>query len=182
MSNILRYHFGKNKRDFKASEHLIGASIHRVDATADAVIERVSQIPWGWINKDVYGHDALEKRLKHPDVALYDLCIDDRAIGYALIVPPKDSLTAKFYGATGQKSVIEIENLALFPSKEGKGRGWAFFELVMSKLYETHDDVYWSQSETNFPTLKEYYERKGMTFLGQDHVKDFTQQHNSAVA
>ncbi len=43
----------------------------------------------------------------------------------------------------------------------------------MDKLFEQYDNVYWSQSETNHPTLAEYYKRKGMVYLGTDEQEDF---------
>ncbi|MCV6545673.1 MAG: hypothetical protein OIF56_00045 [Cohaesibacter sp.] len=80
------------------------------------------------------------------------------------------------------KSVIEIENLALFPKEEGGGRGWQFFSLVMDRLYEDFDTIYWSQSSTNYATLKDYYIRKGMTYLGANRVPDFREKTSPPVA
>lgn len=188
MTSILKHHFSMSGAQFR-SRHAADAGprrdvwIEEKTPTVEGVIDRVSRIPWGWINKEIYDRDVLSRRLAEPGVRLFDLCAkgEKQPIGYALIVPPERKLKHRFWGAANDQSVIEIENLALFPGHEGQGRGWSFFQLVMAQLYRDYDIVYWSQSSTNFPTLKAYYERQGMSFRGSDEVPDFRQRRTAEV-
>lgn len=174
MGNILRYHFAMARNDFPKhrSKGREGLSIPEVTPTLNGVIERVSLIPWGWGNKELYSPEKLEQRLQSPQMRLFNLCENGEVIGYALTSPATH--VKAFNAIASNQSIIELENLALFPNNEGNGKGWAFFTLVMDELYKEYDAVYWSQSETNHPHLKDYYIRKGMNYLGADSVPDFT--------
>ncbi|MCV6576171.1 MAG: hypothetical protein OIF58_10600 [Cohaesibacter sp.] len=183
MSNsILRYHFAMSKDRFPVhrEQPREALSIEPVPLSVNAILARVERIPWDWINKEIYDPATLSRRIQHPDMALFDLLDEGKPVGYAIISPA--SHPKAFNAAAKGKSVIEIENLALFPKEEGGGRGWQFFSLVMDQLYENFDTVYWSQSSTNYATLKDYYIRKGMSYLGADRVPDFRQKALSPVA
>ena len=187
MSSILKHHFAMSRdafsarrRDWEAPRD--GLWIKLVLANADLVLDRVGRIEWGWINKEIYDGPALANRLKDPHTRLYDLYDGDRAVGYALIVAPERRLKQRFWGAAQNQSVIEIENLALYPGEESGGRGWSFFQLVMTELYKRYDDVYWSQSSSNYPTLFDYYKRQGMEHLASDEVADFRERKEGKVA
>ena len=76
---------------------------------------------------------------------------------------------------SGPINPAEIENIALF--KPGSGQGSRYLHLVLNELFQDgHDAVYLNTSESNFPTLPDFYRRSGMTDLGQDEVEDFNKR------
>ncbi len=185
MTSTLKHHFAMTRPVFQVRQETwrppaAGLRIEATAATVTSVRDRVGRIPWGWINKEIYDPPVLAGRLRDPNTRLYDLYDGDRAVGYALIVAPERSLTQRFWGAANDQSVIEIENLALYPGEEGGGRGWSFFQLVMSDLYRSYDTVYWSQSSSNYETLFDYYTRQGMRHLATDEVADFRERRAPA--
>jgi len=136
-----------------------------------ALLEEVGG-PWGWTCQERYREGPLRRRLGEPETRLLMLREGEREIGYALIVGVGQAIKDRFWPVANQPSVIEIENLGLFPGEEGSGRGWSFFEMIMTDLFESHDVVYWTMSSTNYPTLLDYYRRHGMQLLAQDEVPD----------
>ena len=178
MKSILQYHFAMGHDDFlkrsnkQESRHAL-LSIKRHDPSPEAILERVNRIEWGWIRKELYDRDVLQRRAAHPETRLYDLYDGEKRVGFTVVAKISDDLKRRFWAAAENKNIIEIECLALYPGEEGKGRGWGFFELVMRELYRDYDIVYWAQSGSNYPTLKAYYERQGMTYLGQNEMPDF---------
>ena len=181
MSDIFQNHFLLYKEDFlQHRKEVEGLSIKSVELTSEFVLNRVEKIQWGWINKKIYFPEVLEERIKNPQMKLFDLYDGEQNVGYVLISPPAHPYDVK--GAVNDNSVIEIENIALYPSQEGKGRGWAFISLIMDEIYKTYDTVYLSQSHTNYPTLKAFYLRHGMTFLGIDSYPDFNPPQRQKIA
>lgn len=183
MSSIIKNHFSIDKKTYKRSVlsgHFRTAwdnlSIEEVRPTYEdfkPMLDLVST-KWYWSGKDIYEEETLRTRLAHPETRLFHLKDGDEKVGYALIVSTEGTgLKDRFWKASGNKRVVEIENLALFPGQEGGGRGKAYFEMLFKDLFQKYDVVYWSMSSTNYPTLLEFYKRMGMTLLAQDPVKDF---------
>lgn len=177
MSNILRYHFIMPAKDFPTNREEPSSSvvIKRVTPTVEGIQERVGAIEYGWIGKDsLYSDEALEARLH--EIGLYDLYDadlpeDHPPIGYAIETKPSHPMA--FNAVAKGETIIELENVAFYRGHRGKGKGWQYFTKIMDGLFEKFDNVYWSQSSTNHATLKDYYIRKGMTYLGADSQKDF---------
>jgi len=175
MNKILRHHFAMSAADFPAhrEEPTNSVIIQEIVPTAKGVQERVGAIEYDWINKDyLYGDEALERRIG--GLRVLDLYDGKQNIGYALICPPEHPKA--FQSAANGEQIIEIENLAFYEGHRGHGKGWQYFTKVMDELFSQYDHVYWSQSETNHATLKDYYERKGMNYLGSDIQDDFREQ------
>jgi len=132
---------------------------------------------WHWSAQERYNDGSLTVKLTHPETALFEL-MDDSAssinpIGYTFVTAPDTSVKERFWGAANHP-VIEVENLGLFPTHEGGGRGKAYFEMLFERYFKDYETVYWSQHETHSPTLKRFYQEKmGMTLLGIDNVPDF---------
>lgn len=174
MNRILRHHFAMSASDFPQhrEEPTNSVIVKEVTPTVKGVQDRVGAIEYDWINKDyLYSDDALEARLN--GLRVLDLYDNDKYIGYAIICPPEHPKA--FQSAATGETTIEIENLAFFEGHRGHGKGWQYFTKVMDNLFSQYDHVYWSQSDTNHATLKEYYKRKGMNYLGSDEQDDFRQ-------
>lgn len=126
---------------------------------------------WDWDKQPRYQGQSLRSKLADPQAALYLLKDGKDSIGYAFVASPSGTLQNRFFQ---NASVIEFENLGMFPGYEGGGRGKKYFEMLFAEYFRTHDHVYWSQHETHSPTLKRYYQEKlGMELLDQDLVPDF---------
>ena len=184
MSTIEKYHYEKDKKTYERQvaqgmlrvEWPEGLSVREVEPTLEnfmPLINRVS-LKWHWNRQERYNDGSLEAKLAHPETRLFELCDGDKAVGYAFITSPGQSLKDRFWDAARNERVIEIENLGLFPGEEGGGRGKKFFEMFFDRLFKEYDVVYWSQNNVHSPSLSEFYrERLGMTLLATDQVKDF---------
>jgi len=193
-NQIARYHFSmsnarfqtkKSKRDFFDGD--FGTlDMREIEATPGAFKPLVDLVgnPWGWNNKDMNADPKkLKDRLSNPETRLFMLTDNEVDIGYTIVTKPADTVREKFFKASNDIKIIEIENLGLFPHQEGGGRGSKFFEMVMDMLFEKYDHVYWSMSSTNHSGLFNYYHNKmGMTFLGTDHVDDFRPTPSAKIA
>jgi hypothetical protein len=178
---IARYHFAMTAESFVKTRALDtnGCTVRVANPSVNNIINRVKRIKWGWIKKDIYKPEILAKRLDSGKPKLFDL-YDRNAkgevnrIGYSLVMQPPEhnEFTEHLRG-----KVVEIENLALFPGNEGGGRGWKYFTHVIDDAFNDAsygaDTIYWSVSSTNHGKLKQYYERMGMHYLGEDMVPDF---------
>ncbi|WP_306257370.1 N-acetyltransferase [Pararhizobium sp. IMCC21322] len=171
---IKRTHFMETKNQFNARGICAKHRLVEVIPNPKGIINRVSRIPWNWINKELYDSDVLTARIKKQNMRLFDFVEAGKQIGYCIAVPPDQNITRTFLAAVGPKNPIEIENIALFPEHAGNGRGRSVINLMMGKLFEDgHDVVCLNTSETNYPTLSAFYERIGMTNVGQDDIPDF---------
>lgn len=131
MTRIAKNHFALHRTDYirglvegrYAGVWPDNLSIHRIDATPQnfhPLQDRVSE-RWQWSNQPRYVDGAFNERLADKETALFELRDREQVIGYALVTSPPPSLKTRFWGAANQ-SVIEIENLGLFPGQEGGGR------------------------------------------------------------
>lgn len=171
---ITRTHFLQTKRQFNARGISAGHSVRELPATPGAVIGRVSRIPWNWINKEIYDDDLLSERIGSQRMRLFDFIEAGKEIGYCIAMVPERHIRDTFLKEANPVNPIEIENIALFPEHAGNGRGRSVVKLMTRHLFEQgYDPVYLNSSDTNFPTLPDFYKRIGMTNLGQDQIPDF---------
>lgn len=184
INSIDRYHFSMSSNDFSSkrkSGHFNGfyrnLSFKDIQPTLDTFMPLFEKVGchWGWQYKDCYkSRQNLKTRLESPTSRLLHLLDDNKVIGYALITKPNLSVISRVnshYDIKG--TVIEIENLGLFPGQEGGGRGGKLFEMIMDDLFKSYDYVYWSSRDYHAPTLMEYYKNKlGMRLLEVDQVQD----------
>lgn len=125
-----------------------------------------------WADLPQYQEQVMRPVLADPKTRLLLLLKDKEPVGYALIVGAKPELKNRFWAAAENKSVIEIENLALFKGQRGNGIGKAFFEMMFDDLFKTHDTVYWGCSDFNAKTLVPFYvEKMKMSVLEYDPPK-----------
>lgn len=189
MSNYLElYHFNMSKNDFiskKKSGHFNGfyknLSFQEIPSTLEKFMPLFEKVgyAWGWQYKELYKNSkTLTARLDKPTSKLLYLLDDNKIIGYALITKPNMSVVSKVNSHYIEKgTVIEIENLGLFPGQEGGGRGGKLFEMIMDDLFKSYDHVYWSSRDYHAPTLISYYKNKiGMKHIGTDFVEDVRPQ------
>ena len=133
---------------------------------------------WHWADQGRYTEDALRAKMQEPETELFGL-IDRTAqkpeVGYTLASRLSGQLLTRFWPE--HTSVMEIDNLGLYPGNEGGGRGKAYFEMLFARYFPANDVVYWSQHETHGPTLSQFYRDKmRMAYLGTDQVEDFRPQ------
>lgn len=135
----------------------------------------ISQIETGgvkWADLPQYQEQVMRSVLSDPKTRLIQLIKNKEPVGYSLIVGTKPDLKNRFWAATENKNVVEIENLALFKGQRGNGIGKSFFEMIFKDLFKTHDTVYWGCSDFNAKTLVPFYvERMKMTVLDYDPPK-----------
>lgn len=173
---IRRTHFLRLKDDFEAVGINPNHWIREIPPTPERVTSRVSRIPFGWIKKKIYDPDVLPNRMAEQKMRLFDLMDGDQAkpVGYVIAIVPDEPIQKRFLSAVQNRRPIEIENIALFPTEAGKGRGRSFLNLIQARFFrEGHGVVYLNTSATNHPTLPDFYRRAGMTDLGQDEVPNF---------
>ena len=171
---IKRTHFMRLKAEFNQNGIQQGHRLREIPATPENVINRVAQIPWGWIKKKIYDNEVLPHRIKNQKMRVFDLVDNGKTVGYALIIHPDKDIKNSFLQSVQNQRIVEIENIALFPGEAGKGRGKSFLNLIQQTLFqEGYDAVYLNTSATNHPTLPEFYRRCGMTDLGQAEVANF---------
>ena len=183
MTLIPKNHFALSRTDYikgivegrYKNEWPEALSIERIPATVANLApmqEKLSE-RWHWKDQDRYNDGSLPDKLAHTETALFRLLYNDEPIGYTLVTAPPPSIKERFWGAANH-SVIEVENLGLFPGQEGGGRGKAYFEMLFERYFKNYDVVYWSQHETHSPTLRRFYQEKmGMELLATDMVRDF---------
>lgn len=151
----------------------------------EPLMDKVSE-KWGWKDQERYSEELLKEKLSRKGTLIY-LLIDkhdkeDPVIGYALVSVVQKPLKDRFWSAANDTRVLEIDNLGLFPNKEGGGRGKAYFEMIFAKHFANNDIVYWSQHETHAPTLTRFYrEKMNMEHLAKDFVPDW-RRHGAKVA
>jgi hypothetical protein len=143
----------------------------------EPLMDKMSE-KWGWKDQERYTEEALRDKLAQTGTTIYLLCDDtepnDPVIGYALVSIVQKPLKDRFWSAANDVKVLEIDNLGLFPKKEGGGRGKAYFEMIFARHFADNDIVYWSQHETHAPTLTRFYrEKMQMEHLARDHVPDW---------
>lgn len=195
MTLIAKNHFALNRTDY--TKGLISGRyknkwrsnlhIRSIAPTEDKLCELQQKMKkWHWPAQDRYNNGSLPTKLAHPETELFELMDDivsnNNSIGYSFVTAPASSVKERFWGATNH-SVIEIENLGLFPDNEGGGRGKAYFEMMFDRYFKDYETIYWSQHETHSPTLKKFYlEKMGMTLLATDYVSDFRPKQKPKVA
>jgi hypothetical protein len=187
MTLIAKNHFALNRTDYikgltagrYKNQWRSSLDMYPIDATEArlSLLQSKMDEKWHWKSQDRYNDGSLSEKLIHPETALFELMDDDvsetKPIGYTFVTAPDPSVKERFWGAANHP-VIEIENLGLFPTHEGGGRGKAYFEMLFARYFKDYETVYWSQHETHSPTLKRFYQKKmGMTLLATDHVTDF---------
>ena len=183
MTLILKNHFALNKGAYLAGVQSGkynnawrgGLRLQHVKPTVEALRLLQAQLSekWHWDAQGRYHDGTLEDKLNHPETSLFLLKDKGMPVGYALVTVPDAGLRARFWQSANH-SVVEVENLGLFPGQEGGGRGRAYFEMLFAKYFKDYDTVYWSQHETHSPTLKRFYQEKmGMELLATDSVRDF---------
>jgi hypothetical protein len=190
MTLIAKNHFALNRTEYTKgliagrykNQWRSNLRLRPVELTKDKLFELQGQMDqrWGWSRQDRYNDGSLPAKLIHQETALFELIDEDvsntKPIGYTFVTAPDASVKERFWGAANH-SVIEIENLGLFPMHEGGGRGKAYFEMLFDRYFKDYETVYWSQHETHAPTLKRFYmEKMGMTLLDTDYVPDFRPQ------
>ena len=98
---------------------------------------------WGWKDQGRYSEELLRKKLAHNGSVIYLLLDqsekDDPIIGYALVSVVQKPLKNRFWSAANDTRVLEVDNLGLFPNKEGGGRGKAYFEMIFAKHFLDND-------------------------------------------
>lgn len=190
MSLIPKYHWALDSNHYQRgllsgvynNDWPKNLDIRPVDPTYEnlqPLMHKVSE-KWHWEDQPRYNEAALREKLAQPSTKLYEL-IDkndpDIVIGYSMVSRPPEALVKRFWSAANDIRVMEIDNLGLFPGKEGGGRGKAFFEMIFDRHFADNDIVYWAQHDTHSPTLARFYQEKmGMTHLATDHVRDFREQ------
>lgn len=174
---VKRSHFMKCRDDFTPVAVDPARRVVEIPATPSAILERVARIPWGWVNKTMYDDDVLPQRIVDQKLRLFDLYDGDGdPIGYSIVNDPDQTVRSKFLSAVLHLNPIEMENLAMFPGNEGRGRGKYFMYTIMKQLMdEGYNPVYFSTSHANFPSLPAFYERIGMRKIGEDQMLDSTQ-------
>lgn len=179
---IKRTHFARYRHEFNENGIIKTNSFREIRPTPERVVERVSRIPWNWINKEIYDPDILHDRIIEQKMRLFDLLDNEKEVGYVIAVDPEIEIRRSFLKAMNYTNPVEIENIALFPKQAGNGRGRSFLKLIEGKLFaDGHDLSYLNTSETNFPTLPKFYISAGMTYLGQDEVDDFNDRQRAQV-
>lgn len=143
----------------------------------EPLMDKMSE-KWGWKDQERYSEDALREKLSRAGSAIYLLCDrtekENPVIGYALVSAVQQPLKDRFWSSANDTRVLEIDNLGLFPNKEGGGRGKAYFEMIFDKHFKENDIIFWSQHETHAPTLTRFYKEKmQMEYLARDYVPDF---------
>lgn len=181
---IDKYHYAKDVKTYSSEirsgklrnawpSHLSMRSVLPSIENFKPLIDKVSE-KWHWNRQSRYNDGTLETKLAHPETRLFELLDNGKAVGYTLITAPSQSLKQRFWNAANDTNVIEIENLGLFPSCEGGGRGKAYFEMCFDMLFKKYDIVYWSQNDVHSPSLSKFYQEKlGMCLLTIDQVEDF---------
>lgn len=184
-NTIARYHlvmdkftFLKRKREGKFNGFYNNLSYAQTEATLDKFLTLLYKVgaPWDWNHIGKYNDfEYLRHHLEKPTTKLFYLLDNMKVIGYSLIINPnQESFKILNEPYPSIKQVIEIENLGLFPSQAGSGKGGKFFEMIMDDLFKNNDYVYWSMSSTNHPSLLKYYtEKLGMRLIGTNYVEDF---------
>lgn len=176
-SMIRRAHFAQYRHTFNEAGILKAHDIRETTPTPKRVVDLVSQIPWNWINKEIYDADILPDRIIDQNMRLFDLLDDGKEVGYCIGVTPEKNIQNAFLGASKHLNPYEIENIALFPNQEGRGRGRSFLKRLMREFFDDqHNPIYLNVSETNHPHLPQFYTRAGMTLVGYDRVPDFNQR------
>ncbi len=182
IDKITRTHFARHHDEFNENGIRKSHLLREIKPTPELIVERVSRIPWNWINKEIYDADILPGRIANQKMRLFDLLDGNKEVGYVIAVDPDIEIRRSFLTAMNCFSPVEIENIALFPKQAGNGQGRSFLNLIERKLFaDGHDVVYLNCSETNFPTLPEFYKRVGLTYLGQDEVPDFNNRQRTQV-
>lgn len=183
--NVNRYRQGLSSGQYNNEwpENLDLLPVEPTYENLQPLMHKVSEL-WHWEDQPRYNEVALREKLALPSTRLYKL-IDrndpDLVIGYSMVSAADVELKKRFWNAANDINVLEIDNLGLFPGKEGGGRGKAYFEMIFDRHFADNDVVYWSQHETHSPTLARFYrEKMGMEHLATDHVPDF--RRNPAVA
>ncbi len=171
---ISRTHFLQTKESFNAHGISAAHAVREIPPTQEAITSRVGRIPWNWINKEIYDDNVLLDRISRQRLRLFEFTETGNEIGYCIAAQPEPYIQNTFLKSAKQAGTVEIENIALFPEYVGNGRGRSIAKLMMRSLFnDGHEQVYLNCSETNFPTLPKFYERIGMTNLGEDEVPDF---------
>jgi len=124
--------------------------------------------PWAWSNIAKYRDmPKLNKHFKDNHARLVHLLDDVKIVGYSLLVDPDSKTKEEILGDYSGLKIAEIENLGLFPNQAGKGRGFKFFEMMLTELFKNNDCVYWSMTSTNHSGLFDFYTNK----IGMTHIK-----------
>ena len=145
----------------------------------EPLMDKMSE-KWSWKDQGRYTEELLRVKLAKKGSIIYLLLDkaekDNPVIGYALVSVVEKPLKDRFWSAANDTRILEVDNLGLFPNKEGGGRGKAYFEMIFSRHFKDNDIVYWSQHETHAPTLTRFYgEKMQMEHLAKDYVPDFRQ-------
>lgn len=124
--------------------------------------------PWGWSNISKYRDiPSLNKHFNNDNANLLYLLDDLKIVGYCLLTNPERQTQDEILNGYADYKIAEIENLGLFPNQTGKGRGHKFFEMMLDRLFEKNDCVYWSMTSTNHSGLLEFYTKK----IGMELIK-----------
>ncbi len=70
---IKRTHFARYRHAFNKGGIIKTNSLQEISPTPERIIERVSRIPWNWINKKIYDPDILQNRIIKQQMRLFDL-------------------------------------------------------------------------------------------------------------
>ncbi len=178
MTNLIpRYHLLMDKKTYlnnKKSGTFNGfygsLSYGQTQTTIDKFLPLFQKVgePWGWNNISKYKDlQKLNEHLQKPETKLFHLLDELKIVGYCLLTKPSAKEVQKIISKHAfSANIAEIENLGLFPSQTGKGRGLKFFEIVLSDLFKKYDYVYWSMTSTNHPGLFDFYTKK----LNMKHI------------
>ncbi len=181
IDTIKRTHFSLSKDAFNPPALPTVLDLREIQPSSAKVISRVKRIPFNWIKKRIYDDDVLPRRIVTQNMRLFDLFSDaneSKPIGYSIIVTPEGTIRGRYL--PDADNPIEIENIALYSPRTGHGND--YLQLVQNRLFQNgHDVVYLNTSETNYPTLPEFYKRSGMNDLGQDEVENFNNRRRYPI-
>ena len=134
MGKIARYHWALDKQAyikgvandrFKTDwDKSLDIQLLPPDKTTyEEVYPRLVRVGWQWEHKSINQEQALRDRLSKDGTQIYLLLDDKREIGFALLSTPEMRLFRNFNFSARNKTIKEIEDLALYPDEAGKGRG-----------------------------------------------------------
>jgi len=154
-----------------------GLSYEPTEKSTDKFLFLLKKVgaPWHWDHIAKYkDRDYITKKMKNEDTNLFYIYDDIKTVGYVLTtLPDRDELEKIGFDGAAKQSIMEIENIGMFPHHAGKKRGLKLFSMIMNDLFKTHDAVYLSMSSTNHPRLYDFYTKKlGMAHIGTSYAPD----------
>jgi ribosomal protein S18 acetylase RimI-like enzyme len=115
--------------------------------------------------RDNYAADKARRELLDPEIGVWLLEVDDRAVGYVLAGP------CKLDNPEVTSTCQEIHRLYLLPDYQSGGRGARLMEVAMRWLERDRPRRIWLGVFSGNPGAQRFYERLGFKKVGEHTFK-----------